>query len=121
MAQDQPVLPPAIDRFIAAVNAFDGDALLEPFVDDALVNDNKREFWGKEAIKKFTDRDFIGDRVTMAVTDVRTHYGLVIVAAKVDGTYDKTNLPDPLILTFYFTLQGDKIATLLILLNKPVS
>jgi hypothetical protein len=31
----------------------------------------------------------------------------------------KTGLPDPLLLTFYFTLRGDKITKLIILLNKP--
>jgi hypothetical protein len=46
---------------------------------------------------------------------------MVAVAAKVDGNYDKTNLPDPLILSFYFTLSGDKIATLIIVFNKPVT
>ncbi len=119
MSQSEFSLPPPIERFVAAMNKFDGAALLEPFTDDALVNDNKREFWGKTAIKRFADRELIGDKVTMAVTDVRKHYGTVIVAAKIDGTYDKTNLPDPLILTFYFTLHGDKIATLFILLNTP--
>ena len=47
------------------------------------------------------------------------HYGDVIVTAKLDGTYDKTGLPDPLILTFYFTVRDDKITMLIILLNKP--
>jgi hypothetical protein len=119
MSQTELALPPAISHFIEAMNRFDGAALLEPFLDDALVNDNKREFWGKAAIQKFADRELIGDKVTMAVTEVYDHYGQIIVSAKVDGEYDKTNLPDPLILTFYFTLHGDKIATLFILYNKP--
>ncbi|MEJ1979072.1 MAG: hypothetical protein WDN49_26030 [Acetobacteraceae bacterium] len=101
------------------MNSFDGAALLESFTDDALVNDIQREFWGKAAIKKFADREIIGDKVTMAVTEVYNHYGMVIVAAKLDGEYDKTNLPNPLILTFYFTLHDDKIAALFIIHNKP--
>jgi hypothetical protein len=121
MAQTLPALPPAIDRFIAATNAFDLDAWMECFVEDAFVNDNHREFWGKAAIRKFAAREIVGDKVTMAVTEVRAHYGMVAVAAKVDGNYDKTNLPNPLHLSFYFTLAGDKIATLIIIFNKPAT
>ena len=121
MTQAPPSLPPAVERFIAAANAFDLDALMATFVEDAFVNDNRREFWGKEAIRTFAERELIGDRVTMAVKDVRAHYGMVAVAAKTDGDYDKTNLPDPLILSFYFALAGDKIATLIIVFNKPAT
>jgi len=35
-----------------------------------------------------------------------------------DGTYDKTGLPDPLILSFYFSLRGDQITQLIILRNQ---
>jgi hypothetical protein len=35
-----------------------------------------------------------------------------------DGTYDKTGLPDPLILSFYFSLRGDQITQLIIIDNK---
>ncbi len=119
MSEGKFSLPGAIERFITAMNNFDGAALLEPFTDDALINDNRREFWGKAAIKTFADRELIGDKVTMSLTDVREHYSTFVVAAKVDGEYDKTNLPNPLILTFYFTLHGDKIATLIILHNRP--
>lgn len=119
MSKAETSLPPAIEQFIAGVNNFDSTMLLESFVDDALLNDNHREFWGKTAIKKFTDREFIGDRVSLSITDVREHYGQFVIAAKTDGNYDKANLPDPLILSFYFTLKNEKIATLIIIFNKP--
>ena len=37
-------LPAPVQGYIAASNAFDGDALIAWFADDALVND-RREFW----------------------------------------------------------------------------
>jgi hypothetical protein len=37
-------LPAPVQGYIAASNAFDGDALIEWFADDALVNDTRREF-----------------------------------------------------------------------------
>jgi hypothetical protein len=121
MTQGLPSLPPAVERFIAATNAFDLDAMMATFAEDAFVNDNRREFWGKAAIRKFAERELIGDRVTMAVTNIRAHRGMIAVAAKTDGDYDKTNVPDPLILSFYFMLDGDQIATLIIIFNKPAT
>jgi len=43
----------------------------------------------------------------------------VKVRAKWDGTYDKTNLPDELIVTSYFSLRDDKIVGLTIIVNEP--
>ncbi|MGH7074715.1 MAG: YybH family protein [Stellaceae bacterium] len=121
MSPSQTSLPPAVARFVAALNAFDLDGLMATFTEDAFVNDNHREFWGKDAIRQFAARELTGDHVTMAVTDVRRHYDMIAVAAKVDGDYDKTNLPTPLILSFYFSLMGDRIASLVIIFNKPRS
>jgi hypothetical protein len=54
----------------------------------------------------------------MNVTKVIKHYGNFIVAANVDGNYDKRGLPDPLVLAFYFTAQSDLIVQLIILRNR---
>ncbi len=93
------VLDPVLAEHIAAVNAFDEDAIVATFADDALVNDVYREFWGREAIRRWAARELVGDRVTVAVTDVLDHHGDTIVRDRYDGNYDKTNLPDELILT----------------------
>jgi hypothetical protein len=52
--------------------------------------------------------------VSVAVTDVLDHHGDTIVRGRYDGGYDKTNLPDELILTRYFTVRDGKIATLIV-------
>ena len=52
---------------VAAVNAFDIDAIVATFVDDALVNDNHREFWGAERIRAWVAAEIVGDHVTIAV------------------------------------------------------
>jgi hypothetical protein len=113
-------LPAPITAYIQATNDHDLDAFLASFSEDALVNDIQREFWGKAAIAKWAAREIFGPKVTMEVVNVVDHYGDLIVTAKLDGDYDKTGLPDPLILTSYFTLHGDKITKVIILLNKPV-
>ena len=44
-------LDKVIAEHIAAVNAFDTDAIVATFAEDAFVNDARREFRGIEAIK----------------------------------------------------------------------
>ncbi len=114
-------LAPVLAEHIAAVNAFDEDAIVATFADDALVNDAHREFWGREAIRRWVARELAGDRVTIAVTEVLDHHGDTIVRGRYDGDYDKTNLPDELILTNYFTIRDGKIVTLIIIRNTPAS
>jgi ketosteroid isomerase-like protein len=112
-------LPPVIAAYVKASNEADSNAFLGVFTDDALVNDTQREFWGGVAIGKWAEREIFGAHVTMEVMHAVDHYGDVVVTARLDGTYDKTGLPDPLILTFYFTVREGKITMLIILLNKP--
>ena len=112
-------LAPVLAEHIAAVNAFDEDAIVATFAGDALVNDVHREFWGREAIRGWVARELVGDRVTVAVTEVLDHHGDIIVRGRYDGNYDKTNLPDPLILTHYFTVRDGKIVTLIVIRNTP--
>src|ERR1700739_2345008 len=99
-------LPPVVAEHIAPVNAFDNDRIVATFAHDAYVNDNPRENWGVEGIRKFMAREFVGDRVTMEVREVIDHYGHIIVRAKYDGDYDKTHLPDELLMSRYFALCG---------------
>ena len=114
-------LPPVLAEHIAAVNAFDEDAIVGSFAEDALVNDAHREFWGTEAIRRWAARELVGDRVTIVVTEVFGHHGDTIIRGRYDGDYDKTNLPDELILTSYVTVRGGKIVTLIIIRNTPAS
>ena len=61
----------------------------------------------------------VGDRVTVDVTDAIQHDGLTIVQGVYDGEYDKTGLPDPLILTSYFTVRDGRIVSLIVIHNTP--
>jgi ketosteroid isomerase-like protein len=111
-------LPPLVAAFVEATNSFDLERLMVTFADDALVNDQLRDYWGKAAIRACAERDFIGERLTIAVTEVVKHYDNLIVTADIDGNFDKRGLPDPLVLAFYFTLHNDLIIQLIILRNR---
>jgi len=107
-----------VAEYVAAVNAFDEDAIVATFADDALVNDARREFWGKDAIRRWIREEMVGDRVTVEPIELIEHHGLTILRGRYDGEYDKTNLPDELILTSYFTVRHGRIATLIIIHNR---
>jgi hypothetical protein len=111
-------LPPAVAAFVHATNLGDLDALLATFVDDALVNDQLQDYWGKEAITAWAARDIIGERLTLEVIATREYYFHSIVTAHVDGLFDKRGLPDPLALAFYFSCYDNKIVQLIILRNQ---
>ena len=117
-AAQLPNLLAPVASYVLAANTFDLEALLAPFADDAVVNDQLREYRGKEAIKGWAARDIIGDHVTMYVVKGEEHYGNAIVSANVDGDYDKRGLPDPLVVTFYFSIYRDEIIQLIILRNE---
>jgi ketosteroid isomerase-like protein len=118
---DTTTLAPVLAEHIAAVNAFDEDAIVATFADDALVNDAHREFWGVQAIRRWVAREMVGDRVTIAVTEVLDHHGETVVRGRYDGDFDRANLPDELILTNYFTVRDGKIVTLIVIRNTPAS
>jgi hypothetical protein len=108
-----------VAEHIAAVNAFDTDAIVATFAEDAYVNDNRREIAGIAAIRRWVAKEMVGDRVTLDVREVVDHYGDTIVRAAYDGNYDKTNLPDELILSNYFSVRGGKIVSLTVIRNQP--
>jgi ketosteroid isomerase-like protein len=113
------VMPARVRQYFTAMNAFDGSGMVSAFADDAVVNDVQREFLGHQSIQRWTHREIVGDKVvTTKFTETREHHGDYFVSAEIDGEYDKTGLPDPLVLTFYFSLD-DKISRLIILANKP--
>jgi hypothetical protein len=108
-----------VAEHIAAVNAFDTERIVATFAPDAYVNDNRREIWGSDAIRAFVAKEFVGDHVTMDVREVIDHYGDIVVRARYDGTYDKANLPDELILTSYFGIRDNRIVSLAVIFNQP--
>jgi len=108
-----------VAEHIAAVNAFDVERIVATFAPDAYVNDDRREIWGADAIRAFVAKELVAASVTMEVREVLDHYGDIIVRARYDGTYDKTSLPDELVLTSYFAVRDSKITSLTITFNQP--
>jgi hypothetical protein len=114
-------LPRAVADHIAAHNKPDPALLMATLAPDALVNDARRELLGHDAIRAWADKEIFGANVTMDVQRAYDQHGDVIVHAKIDGDFDKTNLPDPVILSYYFSLRDGLITQLVILLNMTLA
>ena len=112
-----PAVPPAVAAYVRATNRFDLEGLLATFVDDALVNDQLYDYWGKPAIREWAEREIVSRRLTMHVVAFAEQYGQAIVRANINGDFDRRGLPDPLVLSFYFSAADDRIAQLIILRN----
>lgn len=108
-----------IAEHIRAINSFDVDAAVATFADDAYVNDNRREFSGIDSIRRWVEKEMVGDSVTIDVTEVIDHYGDTIIRGRYDGTFDKSNLPAELILSNYFSVRDGKIVSLVVIFNQP--
>jgi hypothetical protein len=106
------LLPQTVAAYIRAINDHDAAAFIALFPDRAAVNDVGREFRGLAAIKAWSDREIFEAQVTLEVVDVADRNGETVVTAKVDGTFDRTGLPDPLLLSHHITVEGDKIVGL---------
>ena len=105
-------LPKPIETYIRAINAGDAAALQTRFAADAVVKDVGREIHGIAAIKEWADREIFAVNVALEVKGIVERDGQTIVTVKIDGTFDRTGLPDPLLMNHCFTVAGGKIAAL---------
>jgi hypothetical protein len=105
-------LPKPIEAYVRAINAGDTDKLLSSFSQDAVVRDAGREICGMTAIKEWASHEIFAVNVTLEVKGVVERDGQTIVRVKIDGTFDRTGLPDPLLMDHCFTLAYGRIAAL---------
>jgi hypothetical protein len=105
---DKESIPQPVAAALAAPNANDSVAFLDCFTDAGVVDDWGREFRGREAIRGWSDREFIGARVSLEVTAVEGRDGATVITAQVGG--DGFNGPSH----FSFRVEGDKLARMTI-------
>jgi hypothetical protein len=110
-----------VAQHIAAVNARDTDAIMATFAEGAYVNDARREFAGADAIRRWVAREMVGDKVSIEVREVLDHHGDTIVRGAYDGEFDKSSLPDEIVLTNYFSVRDGKIVSLIVIFNQPAN
>jgi hypothetical protein len=105
-------LPEPVANYVRAVNDGGTDELRASFAADAVVVDVNRELRGLDAITAWAGADIFAAQVHFDVLDVIERQGRTIVRVKIDGTFDRTGLPDPLVMNHEFTVAEGKITEL---------
>ena len=102
-------VPAAVQSALDAANAGDVEAFLDAFADgEGAVDDWGRVFRGRDAIRGWSDSEFIGKQVTLEVAGVRTEGASTVVSAQVGG--NGFNGPSD----FAFEVSGDRVALMTI-------
>jgi hypothetical protein len=96
-------LPAPVRAALAAANANDTEAFLDCFSEEAVVGDWGWEFRGRDEIRAWSDRQFIGRKVSLKVTAVVGRNGKTVIAVEVGG--EGFNGPS----RFKFQIEGDKV------------
>ncbi len=105
-------LPTPISNYFNAVNAQDVDAILSTFSDDASVRDEGQNMIGRADIREWIDDTTRKYRATVTPTGVRQADKGTIVTAQISGTFPGS----PIELRYHFTITGEKIGRLEIIL-----
>ena len=105
-------LPQPIENYVRSVNAGAPDDFAASFADDARVKDVEREIRGLDAIKEWARHDIFGVHARFDAVRVTEGNGRTVVTVKIDGTFDRTGLPDPLLMDHAFTVLDGKITEL---------
>lgn len=96
-------VPEPVKGFINAVNAGDTERFLGFFPSDGLVNDWGREFRGHDAIRGWSDREFVGAKGTLTPTVVNRDGNAVTV----DGDWASNHFTGPS--RFVFIVDDDSV------------
>ena len=105
-------LPHSILMFLRAMNRQDGATLKTVFSPDARVHDEDEDHVGPDAIVAWAAEKAFKYGVIIEPVELTGFADRRNLLCRVDGSFDKTGLPDPLLLDYRFVLDGDAIREL---------
>ena len=85
MASKSGSAPAPVARLLRAASANDTEMFLATFADDGVVDDWGREFVGSDAIRGWSDREFIGKHVSLDIRSIERDGDATVVTAEVGG------------------------------------
>jgi hypothetical protein len=97
-----------LEHFFAATNRHDVAAMIADFADDAIVKDEGHEHRGVPAIREWMTETIRTYAFQAEPTHVARASDRTAVSVSVSGTFPGS----PIALTYWFTLEGQKIARL---------
>ncbi len=101
-------IPEPVASFVETVNRHDEDGFLQAFTDDGFVDDWGRVFSGRDAIKGWSDKEFIGSQGTLTPQQVTVDGTTVTVVG--DWRSNHANG----LSSFAFEVAGDRLASMTI-------
>ena len=101
-------IPEPVASFIRTVNAHDDAGFLDAFTYDGAVDDWGRDFVGRDAIKAWSDREFIGSTGTLTPEEVSVSGDEITVVGDWRSTHANGRS------SFAFRVVGDRIAKMTI-------
>jgi uncharacterized protein (TIGR03067 family) len=105
-------LPEVANSLVQTTNGNDPTGFIALFDADAVVDDAGRIIQGRDAIRIWAASDIFAVKVTYGVLETSGDENEATITAEIDGTFDRTGLPDPLIMTFEIVAKGGKIRQL---------
>ena len=101
-------IPEPVAAFIDAVNRHDEAAFLDAFGESGSVDDWGRIFTGRDQIKGWSDKEFIGANGTLAAEEVDASGSTVTIVGDWRSTHANGRSK------FVFDVEGDKLARMTI-------
>ncbi|MCF2570741.1 nuclear transport factor 2 family protein [Brevibacterium sp. UCMA 11754] len=101
-------IPEPVAGFIDTVNAHDAQGFLDAFTADGTVDDWGREFTGRDAIKAWSDKEFIGATGVLTPEEVSNDGDEVTVIGDWRSTHANGRS------SFTFAVDGDKLSRMTI-------
>ena len=112
--QEQSNLPPPIVEFVNAINRHNTTDVLQTLGENIVITDEGQEYRGIEEARTWCDEKCVAVKVTLRVVDMNETDDEAIVAFEIDGSFDKSGLPDPFVMNFHFTIADNKVVELFI-------
>ena len=100
----KPVLPDILQRYFAAQNAHDIEALVACFAPDAVVRDEGKDIIGMQEIRTWKIETSAKYRITAEPLESRAEADRTIVVVMVSGTFPGS--PAKLTYRFGFSIDG---------------
>lgn len=105
-------LPEPAASYVRMTNESDPAGFIALFAEEAVIDDPGRITQGRKSIQEWAANDIFAAHVTLDVLDANGDEDDATLRVKVDGDFDRTGLPNPLIMTFHVIALEGKITKL---------